>query len=315
MLKKTAVVLFNVGGPSSEGEIYPFLVSFFSDPAILTLPQPFRGGVAKIIAFIRSRKTKKIYETLGGRSPLLANTRAQAAALQENLGGNFKIFVAMRHAAPLIEAVFKEVLAFSPDEVILLPLVPHYSLTTTGSFFKEWDRVAQNFALVTRKIFSYPTLFGFLEAIHDLILPSYKKAEKFGVPAIILTAHGLPEKIVKQGDPYQEQVEETVAGLKKKLNLPHVYLGYQSRVGVLPWLKPYLKEEIIRLSRKGHPLVIVPLSFVSEHSETLVELDMTLQESALAEGCPAYERVPTVSTHPLFIEGLAALVREQKETL
>lgn len=309
LAKKTAVVLLNVGGPSSQEEVYPFLLSFFSDPAIIPFSSPFREVFSKMISKIRLSKAKKIYAQLGGGSPLRLNTQKQATALQQIIGENSKVFVAMRHAPPFISDVFKDVLEFSPEEVILLPLVPQYSTTTTGSFFKEWERVSAGTFFPMHKVFSYPTQEGFIKALQELTLVCYERATKKGSPYVLLTAHGLPERIITKGDPYQRHVEETATALKEQLKLPDVSLGYQSRVGFLPWLKPYLEEEVIRISRQQRPLVVVPLSFVSEHSETLVELDVTLRKIALKEGCPAYERVPTVSTHTAFIEGLACLVK------
>lgn len=308
-MKKTAIILFNLGAPASEKDIYPFLFSLFYDPAILSFPNPLRYVLAKAIATTRLPKAKSIYTPLGGGSPLLQNTLAQAAALEKELGNGYRVFVAMRHAPPVISDVFKDVKAFEPDEVVLLPLYPQYSTTTTESAFKMWKKTVRGWDILTHFISSYPTQTGFLKALQDLTHPFYEKAQKHGTPQVLLTAHGLPEKIIKRGDPYQSQVEETSRKLAEILSLKDTILCYQSRVGPLKWIGPSLEEEIIKASRLKRPLVIIPLSFVSEHSETLVELDMTLRNLALKEGCPAYERVPTVQTHPLFIKGLASLVK------
>jgi protoporphyrin/coproporphyrin ferrochelatase len=304
-MKKTAVVLFNLGAPASEKDIYPFLFSLFYDPAILSFPNPLRYVLAKVIATTRLPKAKSIYIPLGGGSPLLQNTRAQASSLEKG----YRVFVAMRHAPPLIPDVFKDIRAFEPDEVVLLPLYPQYSTTTTESAFKAWKKAAQGWNIPTYFISSYSTQMGFLRALYDLTHPLYEKAQKHGSAQVLLTAHGLPEKTIKKGDPYQSQVEETSRKFAEILSLKDTILCYQSRVGPLKWIGPSLEEEIIKASRLKRPLVIVPLSFVSEHSETLVELDMTLKDLALKEGCPAYERVPTVHIHPFFIEGLASLVK------
>lgn len=314
ILKKTAVVLFNLGGPSSQEEVYPFLLSLFSDPAILSLPNPFRSLLAFFIAKRRLKEACHIYAQLGGGSPLLKNTQTQGIALEAELGEGYKVFIAMRHAAPLISSVFQDVRAYAPNEVILLPLYPQYSITTTGSAFKEWKRVSKGQRAPTQFICCYPSENGFLKAQTELTLSQYKEAKKFGSPKVLLTAHGLPEKIIKKGDPYQSQVEQSAAKLIENLGIPEedLVLCYQSRVGPLKWIGPFTEEEVVNASRENRPLVVVPLSFVSEHSETLVELDITYRELALREGCPAYFRVSTVQTHPLFIQGLASLIREKK---
>jgi ferrochelatase len=308
--KKTAVVLLNLGGPSSEEEIHPFLFSLFYDPSILSLPNPFRYLLAKLIAWRRLIKARHIYAHLGGRSPLLKNTQAQALALEATLGEGYRVVISMRHAAPFTQDALQAVRAYGPDEIVLLPLYPQYSTTTTESSLREWKKKGGcHQTPPTRFIPSYAADNGFLGALGELTLPRYREAQRYGSPRVLLTAHGLPEKIVAKGDPYRDQAEKTAAAFREKLCLKDATLCYQSRVGPLKWIGPSLEEEIIKASREKKPLVIVPLSFVSEHSETLVELDITLKALALKEGCPAYERVPTVQTHPLFIEGLACLVR------
>lgn len=316
-LKKTAVVLFNLGGPLSQDDVEPFLFSLFSDPAILTLPNPFRHILARLITRGRLKEARHIYAQLGGGSPLLKNTNEQAKALESELGAGYKVYVAMRHAAPFTKTAFEEVKAYDPDEVILLPLYPQYSTTTTESSFKEWNKVAKGWNRPTHLIHSYPTQMGFITAMAELTLPHYGEAKKLGTPRVLLTAHGLPEKIIKKGDPYQRQVEQTANQLIEKIEVENndVVICYQSRVGPLKWLAPYTEEEIKKTAKEKRPLVVIPLSFISEHSETLVELDVTYRELALQSGCPGYRRVETVQTHPLFIKGLASLVREKIEFL
>jgi ferrochelatase len=310
-VKKTAVVLLNLGGPSSLEEVKPFLFSLFSDPAILTLPNPFRFILATLITKRRLKEARHIYSLLGGKSPLLPNTQAQAQALKKELGLDYTVFVAMRHAPPLSSETFEKVKAYDPDEIVLLPLYPQYSKTTTKSSFRAWEKASEGCTVPTRFIKSYATESGFLEALKERVLPSYQEAQRQGSPKLLLTAHGLPEKFIRNGDPYQQQVEQTAQALLETLGLSGVdsTLCYQSRVGPLKWIGPYTEDEVRKASRERRPLVVVPLSFVSEHSETLVELDMTYRDLALREGCPAYYRVDTVQTHPAFIKGLASLVR------
>ena len=308
-MSKTAVVLMNLGGPNGPDEIQPFLYSLFSDPAIIGLPQPFRGLLAKFISSRRTPEATEIYAHLGGKSPLLANTQAQAAALEAKLGGGYRVFVAMRHGAPRTEETVRLVQDYTPNRVVLLPLYPQLSTTTTSSSFSEWHRLYRGQASVD-EICCYPTAKGFVQAYVELIMGAYKKAEKHGKPRVLLTAHGLPQKTIKKGDPYQFQVQETAAEIVKacKVEDMDAVVCYQSRVGPLKWIEPYTDVEIEKAAKEGKPLVIAPISFVSEHSETLVELDIEYKELAETNGCPAYERVPAVGTHPDFIEALSDLV-------
>ncbi len=308
---KKAIVLLNLGGPSSFEEIRPFLFNLFYDPAMVTLPGPLRYLLAQVISRGRLKKARIIYGHLGGGSPILKNTKAQAAALEEELGDSSRVFIAMRYSSPMIQETVEEVKAYNPDEILLLPLYPQYSTTTTQSSFKEWKKASQNLTIPTRYIWSYPTEDGFLEAIKELTLTKYREAKIVGNPRVLLTAHGLPEKIVKKGDPYQHHVEQTAKKLIEKLGVNSLdsVLCYQSRVGPLKWITPLIEDEIKKAAQEKRPLVVVPISFVSEHSETLVELDIIYRKLALQEGCPSYHRVETVQTHPSFIKGLAHLVK------
>jgi protoporphyrin/coproporphyrin ferrochelatase len=310
-MKKTAVILLNLGGPLSQEEVKPFLLSLFSDPAIITLPNPFRYILARVVTRGRLKEAQHIYSLLGGGSPLLKNTKAQAQALESELGAGFRVFVAMRHAAPLTKETLQDVRTYGPEEVVLLPLYPQYSTTTTESSFKAWHKATEGWDVPIRSVPFYPSEEGFIEAIKELTLPLYRQAQKKGMPRVLMTAHGLPEKVIKKGDPYQSHVEETAKRLVEKLEISPLdaVICYQSRVGPLKWIGPSTEEEVLKAAQEKRPLVVIPLSFVSEHSETLVELDMTYHDLALGMGCPAYHRVKTVQTHPSFIRGLAGLVR------
>lgn len=310
-VKRTAIILFNLGGPSSLEKVEPFLFSLFSDPAIISFPNPFRYIIAALITKRRLKEAQHIYSLLGGGSPLLENTKSQADALNKELGDGYQVFISMRHAPPLTFQTVKEVKAYNPDEVILLPLYPQYSTTTTQSSFKAWWEEVKGWEIPTHTIEAYPTLPEFIEVLSMRTQVLYEDAKKKGYPKILLTAHGLPKKTILRGDPYQQHVEQTADSFIKSISHldPDFALCYQSRVGPLTWLGPYTDSEIIKASRENRPLIIIPLSFVSEHSETLVELDITYRKLAIQEGCPAYYRVDTVQAHPLFMKGLAQLVR------
>lgn len=308
---KVAIVLFNLGGPDSLEAVKPFLRNLFSDPAIITLPGWLRLPLARFIAHRRTPTALKIYEQIGGGSPIVGQTEAQARALEEALGPEHECrgYVCMRYWHPLTEAVVRSVGRFKPDRIVLLPLYPQYSTTTTGSSFKAWKKEAP-FRTPTREIESYPTEPGFVAASVDLVKQGLAEAGSQPV-RVLFSAHGLPEKIVKAGDPYQKQVEQTAAAIAQQLG-PNVdwSVCYQSRVGPLKWIGPSTDAEIKRAAADGKAVVLYPLSFVSEHSETLVELDIEYRHLAKESGVPAYIRVPTVGTHPKFIEGLARLVRD-----
>ncbi|MEB3701438.1 Ferrochelatase [Candidatus Bealeia paramacronuclearis] len=309
---KRVVVLLNLGGPTSMAEVGPFLFSLFYDKAIINFPNPFRWALAKLISSRRLQEASHIYESLGGKSPLYEETLKQRDALSQLLDPETQVFVAMRHAFPRTEVVFEEVRKLNPQEVILLPLYPQYSTTTTGSALEMWRALEEKFNWhpQTRAVCCYPTLSGFIDPIVSKIQEIYAEAERHGKPYLILSAHGLPEKVIKAGDPYQMQVEKTAQAIVEKLNISDLdwIVSYQSRVGPLPWIKPYTEEVLKAAARAKKPIIMVPIAFVSEHSETLYELDQMYGQLAETEGAPGYYRVPTVSTDSSFIQGLYDLM-------
>ncbi len=314
-MKRIAIVLFNLGGPDTPEAVRPFLSNLFNDPAIIRLPGPFRKIVAWLIANRRTTEAQNIYAKIGGRSPILENTQAQATALEEKLAGYGKVkcFVAMRYWHPFADEVARKVQAFAPHQVVLLPLYPQFSTTTTQSSFKSWEQSAQAIGmnLPTEKIDCYPDEAGFIGTLANFIRAAYEKAKSHGSPRLLFSAHGLPEKIVKAGDPYQSQCEQTARSLAGATGIAELdwVLCYQSRVGPLKWIGPSTEEEIIRAGQQKKPVIIVPIAFVSEHSETLVEIDITYRELAVKSGVPYFDRIPAVGTEAAFIEGLANLVR------
>jgi len=312
---KTAVVLFNLGGPDRPESVRPFLFNLFNDPAIIGLPQPFRWALAKLISTRRAPVAREIYAEMGGRSPLLELTQAQATALEARCGdlGEVKTFVCMRYWHPMSDAVATEVKAFAPDRIVLLPLYPQYSSTTSGSSLKDWHRAAKRAGIraKTVTVCCYPESGGWIETQADLIRVALSKIDGPDKPRVLFSAHGLPKKIVDAGDPYQAHVERTVAAVVEKLGIDGLewQVCYQSRVGPLEWIGPATDAEIERAGAEGKPLVVVPIAFVSEHSETLVELDIEYGKLAREKGVPAYRRVPAVGTAEPFIASLAGLVR------
>jgi ferrochelatase len=312
-MPRTAIVLMNLGGPDSLEAVQPFLSNLFSDPAIIRLPALFRLPLARLIAWRRAPVARAIYRRLGGSSPLLANTEAQGRALEAALGPDHRCFVAMRYWHPRSTETVRDIADWAPEEIVCLPLYPQFSTTTTVSSFADWREAAGRHGLdcAMRFVCCYPCDEGFIEALSGLVRRALDEAADPAKPArLLLTAHGLPKRIVRSGDPYPNQIESTAAAVIAALDRPGLdwRVCYQSRVGPLEWIGPATDDEIRRAGSDGVPLVVAPISFVSEHSETLVELDLDYRELAEKSGVRAYHRVPTVGVAPPFIRGLARLV-------
>jgi ferrochelatase len=253
---------------------------------------------------------------MGGRSPIFEETRKQANALERVLSANgveAKAFVAMRYWHPFSDGAARAVKAFQPDKIVLLPLYPQYSTTTTASSLKDWARAARRagLKLPAKRVCCYPWEAGFVAAAAAHIRETARERNPEMSYRLLLSAHGLPKRIVQKGDPYQWQVEQSAAAIVKALALPDLepVVCYQSRVGPLEWIGPSTDAEIARAGRDGKGLIVAPIAFVSEHSETLVELDIEYRKLAAESGVPDYRRAATVGTHPDFIEALAGLVR------
>lgn len=310
---KTAIVLFNLGGPDGLHAVEPFLYHLFSDPAIISLPGILRQYVAKKISKKRAPIAQEIYKNLGGASPLLSNTLAQSEALTKSLSssGDVQIFICMRYWHPMGAEVVNRVKNYAPDHIILLPLYPQFSTTTTASSFADWDAQckSQELDVPTTKICCYPSHPKFIAAQTELLQNTLAQAKDSACLRVLFSAHGLPEKIIRKGDPYQRQVEQTTHAIMSSLPDPKPeYVNcYQSRVGPLKWIGPSTEEEITRAGKEGYDIVLVPVAFVSEHSETLVELDIEYKELAMHAGVKRYLRVPTVSCHPEFIAALGEM--------
>jgi ferrochelatase len=310
---RLAVVLLNLGGPDSLDAVQPFLFNLFNDPAIIDLPNPFRFAIAKLISTTRRKEASANYAYMGGASPLLAETKAQAAALQAVLddrlaGYESKVFLAMRYWRPFTQDAAAAVAKFDPTEVVLLPLYPQYSTTTTGSSMAAWRKAYRGGGRV-RSACCYFDEPGFVSAHVRKIRDTFQAAGRPKGLRLLFSAHGLPEKIVEKGDPYQSQVERTCAAVMAELGPGWDWqVCYQSRVGPLKWLGPSTPEAIKAAADDGLGVLVVPVAFVSEHVETLVELDRDYAELAQALGCPIYLRAPAIGTEPIFIEGLARTV-------
>ena len=317
--RRIAVVLFNLGGPDDAASVRPFLFNLFNDRAIIGLPGFARTPLARLISSRREKSAQANYAMMdsGGGSPLKAETRRQMAALDARLavllpGDEVQSFMAMRYWHPLTEEAAVDVAAFGPDEVVLLPLYPQFSTTTTQSSLKAW-KAAYAGSGRSRAICCYPRAAGWIEAQAEGIRGKLADAARDhpGRPMrVLFSAHGIPEKLVTQGDPYQEQIEATVAAVAGAAGLTDWSLCYQSRVGPMKWLGPSTPDAIKQAAADGVGVVVTPIAFVSEHIETLVELDIEYGELAHEAGLHPYLRAPAVGVTETFIDALAGAVTD-----
>ncbi len=310
--RKIAVVLFNLGGPDGPADVRPFLENLFSDPAIVAAPGLIRRPLAAFIARLRRRSAIANYGVMGGGSPLLANTRAQAEALEAALVARFpaaevRVFIAMRYWPPTTTAAAAEVARFGPDEIVLAPLYPQFSTTTTASSLAAWDKAYVGPG-ASRAICCWYDNGGLIEAHATRIGQTWEAAGRPKV-RLLFSAHGLPLKIAASGDPYRWQIEATCARVAARLGAGWDWrVCYQSRVGPMKWLGPSTPDAIRAAGAEGLGVLIDPIAFVSEHIETLVELDRDYAAVARAAHAPVYLRAPAVGTLPAFIHGLAGAV-------
>lgn len=312
------VVLLQLGGPDSLDNVEPFLNNLFCDPDIIDLPFAFlfRRPLARFISSRRAPKVQEFYKRIGRKSPILKLTRRQAVALERELSRHIpvKVYIAMRYWHPMTESVVEQIRRDGIKKVVLLPLYPHYSKTTTGSSVNEWKRVLgrQKTVITTDVIDEYcehPLYVQSLVRNITIALQRVPAADRSKVH-LVFSAHGTPVKLVKAGDPYQGQIERTYKAVIQagKFDLRH-HLCYQSKVGPEKWIEPSLDHTIEKLAgeRVSH-MVVIPIAFVSDHSETLWEINMEAKEEAKELGVTYYDMMPALNTNPLFIRALADLV-------
>lgn len=318
MQNRTAVVLFNLGGPDSLDAVEPFLFNLFADPDIFRLPLGFltQKWFARFISRRRAPEARHNYAAIGGKSPLLDNTRHQAEALANALrtNGEYDVFVCMRYWHPLSDAVVAELKQGGYEELVLLPLYPQYSDTTTGSSLNDFNRACARAQYRPRVkiVREWYRQNDYQRAIVECIQAEAKKLPD-AVPErieLLFSAHGLPKKLVERGDPYESQIRATYEALRARLGWPHTTLCYQSRVGPLEWLRPYTEEVIRQKAVAGvKQMLVYPIAFVSDHIETLYELGMQYADLARESGIAHYRVVPALNAHPLLIRALTDLVR------
>ena len=320
-MTRVGVVLLNLGGPERIQDVGPFLYNLFADPEIIRLPIPqLQKPLAWLISTLRSGKSQEAYRSIGGGSPLRRITDQQARELQSLLRQrevNATTYVAMRYWHPFTESAVADIKADDIDQVVVLPLYPHFSISTSGSSFRELQRLRQgdeHFAkLPLRAIRSWHDHPGYIKAMAQLIAKEIDACVDPGTAHVFFSAHGVPKSYVEEvGDPYQKEIERCAELIMEQLSRENPWtLAYQSRVGPVEWLQPYTEEALEELGAEGvKELVVVPISFVSEHIETLEEIDIEYREIATEAGVSNFRRVPALDTDPAFIESLADLVQE-----
>jgi protoporphyrin/coproporphyrin ferrochelatase len=320
---KLGVVLFQLGGPDSPEAIEPFLYNLFSDPDIIDFPfaRIARQPLARLIAATRARHVAHHYAEIGGKSPILEFTKRQAAALEARLSCEFdaRVVVAMRYWRPFTADAVRQCDEHGPEEIVLLPLYPQYSKTTTGSSLNEWNRRFpanghRNGHGRAPRVHTIEHFYRDPAYLQSVVESIGQTLSEFADPRdvdMVFSAHSVPVAVVESGDPYQRHIEETVELVWRIGGWPgRRHLCYQSKVGASKWLRPSMHQTIKRLAAEGRRhLLVAPISFVSDHVETLHEIDIEHRQQARALGIEDYRMVPGLNDSPTFIEALAGLVR------
>ena len=318
---RIGVLLLNLGGPDKIEDVRPFLYNLFSDPEIIRLPvKALQKPLAWLISTLRAKTSQENYLEIGGGSPLRQITEAQAEALEAKLkemGQDAKIYIGMRYWHPFTEEAIAQIKNDGITEVVVLPLYPHFSISTSGSSFRVLEEMwSTDQALQDVKYTLIPSWYdnqGYLKAMADLIEQELDKFPNPDHAHVFFSAHGVPVSYVEEaGDPYQQEIQECTRLIMKTLGRPNQYtLAYQSKVGPVEWLQPYTDDALKDLGEQGiEDLAVVPISFVSEHIETLQEIDIEYREIAEEAGIENFHRVPALNIHPGFIDSLAHLVTD-----
>ncbi|BAU04663.1 ferrochelatase [Fischerella sp. NIES-3754] len=322
---RVGVLLLNLGGPEKLEDVGPFLFNLFSDPEIIRLPFPWlQKPLAWFIASRRTKKSQENYRKIGGGSPLRRITEAQADALKgqlQALGQDAKIYIGMRYWHPYTEEAIARIIQDGIEKLVILPLYPQFSISTSGSSFRLLEKLWQEDSRLQQIEYTViPSWYkqpGYLQAMAELIAQEIDQLPNPHEAHVFFSAHGVPKSYVEEaGDPYQQEIEECTYLIMRTLDRPNAHtLAYQSRVGPVEWLQPYTEDAIPELATKGiKDLVVVPISFVSEHIETLEEIDLEYRELAEEAGIHNFRRVPALNTHPVFIKALADLVIDALKT-
>jgi ferrochelatase len=318
MNKRVVVILLNMGAPQKSEEIPGYLQNIFSDPSIFNLPMSgfLRKSFVRWIVNKRLPKTRRIYERIGGGSPLNRITGQQAQLLEtylkQKMHSDFQVFYAMRYTEPQLKDVWQAVVAQQYDQAIMLTLYPQYSTTTTGSFIAEWQacRTKDNEALFIKSYYDHPV---FIRASADHIHAYMKSNSHPGEQSVLVfSAHGIPLNRAKRGDPYPKEIKACIDAIRARLpQRIETYLGFQSKVGPVRWLKPETSEVIKILAKQGvKKLFVYPVSFVADNSESLYEIDILFREKARSWGIDIFHTIPCLNTDGAFIAALGEITKE-----
>lgn len=311
-MSKTAVVLFNLGGPDSLAAVEPFLFNLFSDPDIFKIPF-FGTQFARLISKFRAPKVMKQYQHIGSNSPINRWTETQRRMLELELtkeNTEIDVFTGMRYWTPLISLTASQIYIKKYDRVILLPLYPHYSVSTTGSSVNEWNRFYFGDREKVTLINNYCTNKAYIDAVNERIDQALAKFDKSEKVELVFSAHGVPVSYIKKGDPYNKHITSTVEAVMAKRNHSHTYhLCYQSKVGPVKWLEPSTEDTMRKLGLEGvKNIVVIPISFVSDHIETLYEIDVEYRHVATMSGIKNFVMTEGLNDSELFISALKELV-------
>jgi ferrochelatase len=313
MTKKTAVLLLQMGGPDSLAAIEPFLYNLLSDRDIIRIGPAFlQPVIAHFIARRRSKKVMEYYKKIGGKSPIRELTEQQASELQKALGDGYRCFVAMRYSHPDTAEALAAIAREGITNVIALSLYPHYSRATVGSSINELERELKKSAApfklsYIRQFYDHPL---YIAALAEKIERGLAGFPELSGVQLLFSAHGLPQSFIDSGDPYLEHIQATVRLVMKKFDGISHQLAFQSRAGPVKWLEPSTEAKIAELAAAGcKQLLMVPISFVSDHIETLYEIDIQYGEEAVALGITDFRRIEALNSSPAFISCLAELVR------
>ncbi|MFB8787791.1 MAG: ferrochelatase [Potamolinea sp.] len=318
---RVGVLLLNLGGPDELDDVRPFLYNLFSDPEIIRLPFSWlQSPLAWLISTLRAKKSQENYRQIGGGSPLRHVTEAQAQALQEQLqqqGHDARVYIGMRYWHPFTEEAIARIKRDGIERLVILPLYPQFSISTSGSSFRLLEKIWEEDPSLNKIEYTViPSWYqqpGYLEAMSQLIAQELEQFPNRDSVHLFFSAHGVPVSYVTEaGDPYQQEIEDCTSLIMRTLNRPNPHtLAYQSRVGPVEWLQPYTEDALKELAEQGvEDLLVVPISFVSEHIETLQEIDIEYREIAEEAGIHNFHRIPALNTHPVFIDSLATLVDE-----
>lgn len=314
--REIGVVLLNMGGASNAEEIRVFLRGMFRDPAILPLPGPLRALIAFAISRTRSRSSRGQYDQIGGGSPILEITRAQAEALQKALerdGIHAEVSVAMRYTPPFADEALRSLGSAARRRIVALPLYPQFSLTTSGSSLADLRSAARRLGCAAPiEIEQWYDDAAYLDDLAARIETALVAAPDQTV--VLFSAHGLPERLIRRGDPYREQIEATVAEVSQRLGRVECRLSFQSKIGPIRWTGPNTLDVTAELGAERKPVLVVPIAFVSENIETLYELDIEVAQHARNHGVPWFGRLPTQNAGERFVRALSGIVRRALST-